>query len=104
MTKQYELILMFSVEQNDVSAEKGLAEKAKKYKVKVVTLDKWGVKTLAYPIKKQTKAYYLRYLLEAEPADILEFEKAVRMDETVIRYLMVNYQVKKLKKEAKIKK
>lgn len=93
---RYELVVMFPVDVNDVSAEKGIADKCKKSGVKIVGLDKWGVKTLTYSINKQTKAYYLRYDIEAKGEQVKTLEGDLKMDESLLRYLLVKV------KEAKI--
>lgn len=90
MMKPYELVVMFPVDKNDVSAEKSITEKCKKHGLSVVSLDKWGVKTLSYPIKKQTKAYYLKYDLSGEPESIKKLEVDLRNEEAIVRYLIVN--------------
>jgi len=89
--KKYELVVMFSTSVNDVVAEKSITDKCEKLKIDIVGLDKWGVKTLAYPIKKQEKAYYLKYDLEVtEGKKVVEFEKLLKMDESLLRYLLVS--------------
>ena|SRR3990167_3577805 len=87
--KKYELVVMFPTDRNDVSAEKDIGDRCKKHEVKIVTLDKWGVKTMAYPIKKQTKAYYLKYDLESGPVEIKKLENDLKLDESILRYLLV---------------
>lgn len=57
----------------------------------------WGVRSLAYPIKHQTKAFYAHYEFEAEPGTIPSLDKSIKLDEDVIRYLLVKREVNKKK-------
>jgi small subunit ribosomal protein S6 len=102
VVKKYELVVMFPTSVNDVVAEKNIADKCDKAGIDIVGLDKWGVKVLAYPINKQEKAYYLKYDLETESSEkINELEKALKMDESLLRHLLVGAgKFAKIKKKA----
>lgn len=49
----------------------------------------WGKRTLAYPIKKRETGYYVVANFSALPEALPEFERAVKLDESVIRFLVV---------------
>jgi len=49
----------------------------------------WGKRTLAYPIRKRDTGYYVVANFDAEPAALPEFERAIKLDEGVIRHLLV---------------
>jgi small subunit ribosomal protein S6 len=53
------------------------------------TVNHWGRRTLAYPIKKRTTGYYVVANFETEPSKLPEFERAIRLDEGVLRFLVV---------------
>ena len=55
----------------------------------VLKLDNWGVRTLAYPVKKQTKGCYVLVIFEAEAKVIAEYERRMRIDEKVIKFQTV---------------
>lgn len=48
-----------------------------------------GKKTLAYPIKKQTKAVYTCFDYAGAGDVVQDFERALRIDENVLRFLTV---------------
>jgi len=52
----------------------------------VLKIDNWGVRTLAYPVKKQTKGCYVLVIFDAEPAVIAEYERRMRIDDKVIKF------------------
>lgn len=49
----------------------------------------WGVKKMAYPIKKQFKGHYFYYDLASLPENIAECERLLRIDDKILRYLVV---------------
>jgi len=55
----------------------------------ILKLDNWGVRTLAYPVKKQTKGCYVLVIFDAEATVIAEYERRMRIDEKVIKFQTV---------------
>ena len=55
----------------------------------VLKVDNWGVRTLAYPVKKQTKGCYVLVIFEAAATVIAEYERRMRIDEKVIKFQTV---------------
>lgn len=55
----------------------------------VVRVDNWGLKNLAYRIKKNRKGHYVLLNVEAPAAAIAEYERLLRVNEDVIRYMTV---------------
>ena len=53
-----------------------------------ITLDHWGRRQLAYQIKKRDTGYYVVARFHAEPKVLPEFERALKLDEGVLRYLI----------------
>jgi small subunit ribosomal protein S6 len=52
-------------------------------------LNHWGKRTLSYPIRKRDTGYYVVANFAAEGASLPEFERAIKLDEGVIRHLVV---------------
>ena len=59
---------------------------------KVVKREHWGLKTLAYRIKKNRKGHYVMFDMEAESAAVLELERQMRLSEDVIRFLTIRLE------------
>ena len=55
----------------------------------VLKVENWGVRTLAYQVKKQSKGCYVLMIFDAEPTVIAEFERRMRIDEMVIKFQTV---------------
>lgn len=51
----------------------------------------WGRRRLAYEIKNFQDAFYVLYYFTLEPRLIDEIERDIRLDEVIIRHLIVRY-------------
>ncbi|MBP5215604.1 MAG: 30S ribosomal protein S6 [Alphaproteobacteria bacterium] len=58
----------------------------------VVKVDNWGLKNLAYRIKKNRKGYYVLLNIVAPASAITEYERRIRLNEDVIRYMTVKVE------------
>jgi small subunit ribosomal protein S6 len=56
---------------------------------KVAKVEYWGLRNLAYRIKKNRKGHYLHLNIDAPPAALTELERTERINEDVLRYLTV---------------
>ena len=66
-----------------------LSEVIKKEGGEVVKVDNWGLKNLAYRIKKNRKGYYVLLDITAPAKAIFEYERLIRLNEDIIRYMTV---------------
>jgi small subunit ribosomal protein S6 len=55
----------------------------------VITVDRWGIKKLAYEIKKEMQGCYVYMNYAAPGSTIQELERIFRIDDRVLRYLTV---------------
>lgn len=60
-----------------------------RYDSKVLELKELGLKFLAYEIEHHRKGYYIWMKVEANNDAIVEFNRVVRIDEDVIRFIVV---------------
>lgn len=56
---------------------------------KLIKEDLWGSRSLIYPIKHQDKGFYSYYEFESEPSEISRLDKMVKLNEDVLRYLLI---------------
>ena len=56
---------------------------------KIIKVDNWGKRRLAYEVAKERKGIYLYWLYLAQPGIVEETERNLRMLDSVIRYLTV---------------
>lgn len=59
---------------------------------KVAKVEYWGVKSLAYRIKKNRKAHFTLMNLDAPPAAVAEMERQMRINEDVLRILTIRVE------------
>lgn len=84
----YALTLVLKADLEE-KARKELLENVAKKLGKVEKEDPWGARDLVYPIKHQKKGFYVHYLFSSEPNTISALDKALKIDEDIIRYLLV---------------
>ena len=58
-------------------------------KGKVVKKENWGLRSLAYRIKKNKKGHYFMLNLDSDPSTIFEYERKMRINEDIIRFLTI---------------
>jgi small subunit ribosomal protein S6 len=67
----------------------------------VVKVENWGKRRLAYDIRKQREGTYAVLEVSAEPSMIKEFERQLRLNENVLRFLSTQVQIRKKARPAK---
>lgn len=59
---------------------------------KVAKNEYWGLKTLAYRIKKNRKGHYVLLNVDAPHAAVAEMERQARLNEDVLRFMTVRVE------------
>ena len=55
---------------------------------------RWGLRSLAYKIKKRTHGYYVIFYYHAIPKVIASFERDLRLNENILRYMTLVFEGK----------
>jgi len=55
-------------------------------------IDHWGRRQLAYPIGRKENGYYVIARFDAETAGLPEYERAIKLDDSVIRHLITIFE------------
>ncbi len=90
--RAYETIAILTpdIGEADFSAIEKRVEKALNMKPgKLLKKDDWGVKRLAYPIKKERQGRYLCWSFNHGPEIVKEVDRNLRFDEKVLRFMTV---------------
>jgi len=58
----------------------------------ILKIDEWGVRKLAYTVKKQNRGSYVLVIFEADPKVILEYERRLRLDESIIKFINLHLE------------
>lgn len=67
----------------------------------VAKIDNWGKRRLAYDMRKQREGTYAVFEVSAEPAMVKEFERQLRLNENVLRFLSTRVPVARKARPAK---
>ena len=88
----YEAMVIFSTK-NGEEAAKALVTKFNEMietNGSDVTLNEWGKRKLAYEINYETEGYYALWNFTAKPDFPAEFERVLKINEGVVRFLVTN--------------
>ena len=58
-------------------------------KGKIKKKESWGLRNLAYKINKNRKGHYILLNIDGPPEAIVEYERLMRLDEDIIRFLTI---------------
>ena len=59
------------------------------FKGEIKKRENWGIRNLAYKINKNRKGHYMLLNIDGPPEAIQEYERLMRLDEDVIRFLTI---------------
>ena len=91
----YESVLVFRQDLTEPQVKEKAAkftEIIKELGGDVKSTEFWGLKNLAYIIRKNRKAHYVMLNIELDGSQINELERRSRIDEDVIRFLNVRVE------------
>jgi len=66
---------------------------------KVLKIEEWGLLNLARKIKRYNKGFYIHYKFEGSKKTLEEVIKKIKLDNSIIRHLIVKYKNLDTKKE-----
>lgn len=58
----------------------------------ILKVDNWGLKKLAYVVKKETQAYYVYTMYAGLPASVNEMERIFKIDDRVLKFMTIKLQ------------
>jgi small subunit ribosomal protein S6 len=95
MTTDYEVtyILRPNLEEADVETKAGqLADSLRTGGAEVGEIEKMGKRRLAYEIRDVREGYYVVMKFKSDAALAKEFERQLRLNEDVMRHLLINLE------------
>ena len=96
--RHYEVLFILKPTLTDEEVESKLnfvKEILSKNAAEIVSVVPMGTRKLAYAIKKYERGTYFVIYFKAPPAFIKELERVLRINEDIIRFLIVKYENKK---------
>ncbi|MDQ6885884.1 MAG: 30S ribosomal protein S6 [Gemmatimonadota bacterium] len=93
MPRQYEAVYIFDSTLEDAA----IAEKLTRFHGLLdatgdIAVDHWGRRQLAYPIGARENGYYVIAHYSIDPVALPEYERALRLDDGVVRYLLTLHE------------
>lgn len=93
MPRPYEAVYIF----DSTLEDSAIADKLTRYHgllstSEEPTIDHWGRRQLAYSIGPRENGYYVIARFNTEPSALPEYERALRLDDGVIRYLVTLHE------------
>ena len=92
MTRQYEVVYIFDSALEEAAINERLARfhaLIQQPGAEAPQVNHWGKRALAYPIKKHETGYYVVAKFDADATALPEFERAIKLEDSVIRSLTV---------------
>jgi small subunit ribosomal protein S6 len=89
VSRQYEAVYIFDTTLEDAA----IADKLNRFHSLLrvegdIAMDHWGRRQLAYSIGPRENGYYVVARFSADPTSLPEYERALKLDDSVIRYLI----------------
>jgi small subunit ribosomal protein S6 len=98
-TNNYESVVIINAALEDPQIEQTVSsvkENIKSNGGEITDFEDWGRKRLAYSIDNSKSGYYLVARFTAPTSSIKEFERTLKLDENIIRYLTISLNKKDL--------
>jgi len=91
--RDYELVIIVTPE-IDETATAEVVEKVKSWITEVggsiESFEEWGRQKLAYLIRKNKEGQYYLFNLKLEPTAVANLERNFRLQESILRFLIIN--------------
>ena len=90
--RKFETLLLLSPELSADNREgiiNALTAIIEREKGVMVEVDNWGMRDLAYPVRKLMRGYYVRLVYNAPPELIAELERIVRITDGIFKFVTV---------------
>ena len=99
----YEILVIFDPRPTDEEVAAlltRLQENLKGLGAEVGKVENWGKRRLTYDMRKQREGTYAVIECSAEPSVVKEFERQLRLNENVLRYMTTRVPVRKRQRSA----
>ena len=90
--KDYELAVIFDASLEEEKIDQEIEKQTtllEKENCEIIKIDKWGVKKLAYQIKKQENGFYAIIYFKGNSEVIPELDHMNRINDVVLRHMVV---------------
>jgi small subunit ribosomal protein S6 len=93
VSRQYEAVYIFDSTLEDAAIQDKIAKHhALLHATEEIKVEHWGRRQLAYKIGRRETGYYVIARFSCDGKGLPEFERALKLDEGVVRYLITIYE------------
>jgi len=90
--RKYETLLLLSPEMNEEERNATLANLKgviEREKGQILKVDEWGMRDLAYPVRKMMRGFFVRLEYLLDPLAVKELERNIRIAENIFKFVTV---------------
>ncbi len=90
--RKYEMMVIVDPDIGEERVEKKIIEIKEfleKNGAKLESIEEWGHRKFAYPIKKKDEGYYAIFYFEAEPETSLVIRHKIELDREILRQMII---------------
>ena len=90
--RKFETLLLLSPELSAENCEgviSSLTAIVEREKGSMLTVDNWGMRDLAYPVRKLMRGFYVRLEYQAPPELVAELERNIRIIDGIFKFVTV---------------
>jgi small subunit ribosomal protein S6 len=93
VSRIYEAVYIFDSTLEDAAIQEKIARHhALLSATEEIKVDHWGRRQLAYKIGRRETGYYVLARFSCDPKTLPEFERALKLDDSVVRYLITLHE------------
>lgn len=93
MSRKYEAVYIFDSTLEDAAIQDKIAKHhALLSSTEEIKVEQWGRRQLAYKIGRRETGYYVLARFTCDPKALPEFERALKLDDGVVRYLITLHE------------
>ncbi len=95
--RKMETLLLLSPEQTTEQREQVLSllsDVITREGGEILAVDHWGMRDLAYPVRKQMRGYYVRFEYMAPSPLVAELERVIRIQDDIFKFISVRLDEK----------
>lgn len=92
---QYETVFIADSAYKDEEIDelvKGYEQVIASAKGKMIKVEKWGKRRLAYPIRRSEEGFYVLMTIECPPSLVKELDRRYRMNDRILRHIVVRVE------------
>lgn len=93
--REYELVFILQPKIEESGLPEAVGKIVNDLEGEVIQEENWGKRKLSYPIKDFFEGYYYCIVFQSEPDAIREFQRKLRLNDNILRYMITTKKSKR---------